>query len=147
MKSLWDPQARRELQTRFDAVKPDTKPAWGRMSAPQMLTHVADSLRMAIGELPCAPKPSALRYTPLKQLVIYWLPWPKGVPTAPELLVRVPTSWSGDLSDLTALIDRLGSVGPGGPLGDHPAFGRLSGRTWGALMYRHMDHHLRQFGA
>jgi uncharacterized protein DUF1569 len=146
MRSIWNVQSRRDLQARFGTLRSDAMPAWGRMSAPQMIAHAADSLRMAMGELPCAPKRSLLRHTPFKQLVIYWLPWPKGVPTAPELLARAPASWSSDVSDLIGLIDRLGSRGPGGPFADHPAFGRLSGGAWGALMYRHMDHHLRQFG-
>jgi hypothetical protein len=147
MKSIWETGARRELQTRFGALKPDARPAWGRMNAPKMVTHVADSLRMALGELACSPKASPLRYTPIKQLVIYVLPWPKGVPTAPELLARAPASWATDVADLNGLIERLGSRGPAGPFGVHPAFGRLTGRTWGALMYRHMNHHLTQFGA
>jgi hypothetical protein len=147
MKTIWDSSTRQQLQARFRAIRSDTRPSWGRMSAPQMVTHVADSLRMALGELPCVPKRSPLRYTPLKQLIIYWLPWPQGAPTAPELLARLPASWSTDVTDLTALIDRVGTHGRGGRFADHPAFGRLSGRTWGALIYRHMDHHLRQFGA
>ena len=44
MKTIWNEAARRELETRFGAIKPEAKPAWGRMSAPQMVTHVADSL-------------------------------------------------------------------------------------------------------
>jgi len=146
MKSIWDESARRELQRRFEALTPGARPAWGQMSAPKMITHVADSLRMALGELPCAPKKSPLRYTPIKQLVIYVMPWPKSVPTAPELLSRAPTTWTADVGELMALIERVGSIGPGGAFADHPAFGRLSGRTWGALMHRHLAHHLTQFG-
>jgi hypothetical protein len=29
---------------------------------------------------------------------------------------------------------------------DRAVFGRISGRSWGALQYKHLDHHLRQFG-
>ncbi len=146
MKSMWNAAARRELQQRFGVLTPDARPTWGRMSAPKMVTHVADSLRMAIGELPCAPRRSPLRYTPIKQLVIYVMPWPKGVPTAPELLARVPTTWTADVEELNALIARVGSIGPDGAFADHPAFGRLTPRTWGALMHRHLAHHLTQFG-
>jgi DinB family protein len=147
MQTIWDERQRRALKERFAAVGADARPAWGRMSAPQMITHAADSLRMALGELACAPRRLPLRYTPIKQLVIYWLPFPKGAPTAPELLARVPGAWPADVADVAALLDRLGQRGPGGSFPDHPAFGRLTGRAWGVLISRHLDHHLRQFGA
>jgi uncharacterized protein DUF1569 len=117
------------------------------MSATEMVTHLGDSLRMAIGELPCAPKTTPLRYFPIKQLVVYWAPWPKGAPTAPELIARAPASWTTEITGLTALVDRVAARGPDGPFAEHPAFGALTGRAWGVLMYRHIDHHLRQFGA
>ena len=147
MKTLWDRSTRQALQTRFGTIEAGARPSWGKMSAPEMVSHVAESLRMAIGELPCAPKNGPLRRWPLKQLVIYWLPWPKGVPTAPELLARRPMSWRGDLGELAGLIERVGSRGADGPFADHPAFGRLTGRAWGVLIHRHLDHHLRQFNA
>ena len=147
MKSIWDGEARKELRARVRGIETTRPPAWGRMSAPQMVAHVADSLRMAIGEVPCAPKMSPLRYPPFKQLVVYVLPFPKGVPTAPELLARAPAEWTTEVAELEGLVERIGTRGPAGPFADHPAFGKLSGRAWGALMYKHMDHHLRQFRA
>jgi len=147
MQTIWEAPQRRALQQRFAGLGADAAPGWGRMSAPQMIAHVADSLRLALGELPCAPKSLPLRYTPIKQLVIYWLPFPKNAPTAPELLARIPGTWSADVADLAALIDRVGERGPDARFPDHPAFGRLTGRAWGVLIARHLDHHLRQFGA
>ena len=44
------------------------------------------------------------------------------------------------------MLARLGSVRPTDPLQEHPAFGRLTYNQYGALMARHTDHHLRQFG-
>ena len=89
-RSLWDAPARQELVNRLDRLAPEAKPLWGKMTAPQMLAHLADWMLMAKGELKTAPKKKALRFPPLKQLVIYWLPSPKGVPTAPELIGRKP---------------------------------------------------------
>ena len=50
-----------------------------------MLAHLNDSYRMCLGELKVKSKHLPLRYTPIKQLVIYVAPFPKGAPTAPEL--------------------------------------------------------------
>jgi Protein of unknown function (DUF1569) len=117
------------------------------MSAQQMVCHLGESLKMALGELLVAPKNLPIRYPPLKQLIIYLAPFPKNAPTAPELVITVtPNEWARDVRTLTALMDRFAARGQDGPWVDHPAFGRLSPRAWGVLVYRHMDHHLRQFG-
>src|SRR6185295_15041828 len=94
MKSLWQDKARRELHQRIRRLTPEAKPAWGAMDAPAMVSHLAESVRMALGELPCASKKLPFRYPPLKQLIVYVLPFPKGAPTAPELISRTPGEWS-----------------------------------------------------
>ena len=74
-RSLSDARARQELVDRLERLSPEAKPLWGKMSAPQMLAHVSDWMLMAKGELKTAPKKRALRFPPLKQLAIYWLPF------------------------------------------------------------------------
>ncbi len=147
MKSIWNDPEYRELQARVNQLTPEHTPRWGRMSATQMVVHLCDALRMASGELPVAPKDNpVLRYPPMKQLVLYWLPFPKGVPTSPELLARAPGDWPAEVADLQAELDRFVSRGPRSTADRHPVFGRMSCRQWGVLVYRHMDHHLKQFG-
>jgi hypothetical protein len=149
MKSMWDGNGPRDIRERVGRLAADRRPAWGAMNAPQMVCHLAESLKMALGELKVVPKRLPIRYPPLKQFIIYVAPFPKNVPTAPELLARAPQTWTADLADLQALVDRFAEQGqdPHRAWPDHPAFGRLSRRAWGVLVYRHMDHHLRQFGA
>lgn len=146
MKTVWNEQDRRELQERVVRLNPEAKGQWGRMTAPQMLAHLTDALRMALGDLPCESKKLPIRYPPLKQLIVYLLPFPKGAPTAPELVGRAALSWRGETSDLVLLLDRMGRAPADFAWPEHPAFGALSRRAWGVLVYRHMDHHLRQFG-
>ena len=146
MKTAWNAANRRDLQSRVAALRPEARGHWGNMTAPQMVCHVVESLRMATGDLPVASKKSPIRYTPLKQLVIYWLPFPKGVPTAPELLARRAASWETDTLEARRLLDELAARDPAGTWPDHPVFGRLTRSAWGVLIYRHLDHHLRQFG-
>ena len=146
MKTMWNEQDRGDIRRRIELVKADAAPHWGRMSAPQMLAHLSDSLRVTLGELTVSPKKLPIRYPPLKQLIIYVLPFPKGAPTAPELLTRLPASWSGEVIDLTTLVDRFGREPQGRAWPDHPAFGPMTAKSWGVLVHRHMDHHLRQFG-
>ncbi len=146
MNSLWEEPARRGLRDRIARLTPAQPARWGRMAAPAMVAHLADSLRMAVGDLHVASKRLPLRYPPLKQLVVHWLPIPKNVPTAPELIQRPPGDWTSEVSALDALLEQFARRDRGGAWPDHPAFGALTGAQWGVLVYRHMDHHLRQFG-
>jgi len=147
MKSIWDDEARRELNDRVGTLAWDRSAEWGKFTAPKMICHLAESLRMAMGDLTVAPKHLPIRYTPLKQLIIYVAPFPKGSPTAPELLARAPGDWAHDVAEVQALLARAGSARTTDSWPEHPAFGKLTTRAWGVLIYRHMDHHLKQFGA
>jgi hypothetical protein len=146
MKSLWEADARSELLDRLSRLTPAHRAKWGRLNAEQMLVHLADSMRMALGELKAKSRKMPLRYPPLKQLIIYVLPFPRSAPTAPELLARQPGEWGQEMTLLADLIERFHARPCEGPWPDHPAFGVMSGRAWGVLGYRHIDHHLRQFG-
>jgi hypothetical protein len=112
-----------------------------------MLAHLVDALKMTLGELAVPDRgPVLLRLPPLRHAIIYWLPFPKGAPTSPVLLARAATDWDGELRDLNELLARFAARRPDDAWPEHPAFGALDGRDWGTLVFRHMDHHLRQFG-
>lgn len=131
---------------RLHHLTPDQRPRWGRMDAGRMLAHLTDACKMATGDLAVAPRNGPLRYWPLRDLVIYYLPWPKGAPTAPELIRRSVDDWEHGLHEFDRAADRVVQKATVGPLAEHPAFGRLNRQTWGVLIARHIDHHLKQFG-
>ncbi len=145
-KSLADARARQNLLNRLARLTPDAKPRWGRMSAPQMLAHLADWMLMASGDIKTAAKNRVLRYPPLKQLAIYWLPFPKGVPTAPELVARTPLGWGIEHASVRERVQSFETLYLKASWPEHPVFGKMTSKAWGVLGYRHMDHHLRQFG-
>lgn len=146
MKSFWEQSAQQELQQRLEQLNAESRGQWGKMTIDQMLSHLADSCRMALGDLPTARKPGPFHFAPLRKAVIYWLPWPKGAPTAPELIARKPSSVETEKADLKLLLNRLASQSGNQQWPAHPAFGVLSQKDWGALIYRHVDHHCKQFG-
>ena len=145
MKSIWQKSSRENLESRLDKLGANTQPKWGKFTAPQMVCHLIESLRMGLGDLDVPARKTPFKRFPLKQIIIYVAPFPKGAPTAPELLAREPQEWNGEV---TALKNLLGSFAGGSykSFPEHPAFGKLSRRAWGVLIYKHMDHHLRQFG-
>jgi hypothetical protein len=145
-KTLSNASARRELLERLERLTPKATARWGIMTAPQMLAHLVDWMLMAKGELKAAPKNRPLRFPPLKQLVIYWLPFPKGVPTAPELISRKPLEWSIEHASMRKHVESFENLDPRSLWPIHPVFGKMTPRMWGVLGYRHTDHHFRQFG-
>ena len=144
--TIWSSADRDELLRRFEHLAPDARPKWGRLDAPRMVTHVTDALRSSLGELMLAPKPSPMKFWPINTLVMFYLPWPRGVPTAPELLSRKPAEWTAEIAALRSAMTRFVALEIDGPWPAHVAFGDIGGRQWGRLMYRHMDYHLGQFG-
>ena len=146
MHSLWQAADRNALRERLQRLQPTTKGRWGKFTAPEMVAHLSQSMRMATGDLPTERKNGPLRFWPLKMLVIYVMPWPKGTPTARELLEGTPTNWDADLARLSSMIEDFARLDRNRAWPTHPAFGQLSAANWGALGYKHVDHHLKQFG-
>jgi hypothetical protein len=112
-----------------------------------MVRHLTANFQMATGELPVR-----MRGVPLRHLVKWfalYLPWPRGVlPTSPELdaLRQAPpaTAFAADVAELRDRITRAGERPARRPA--HPVFGTMSEDDWLRWAYRHVDHHLRQFG-
>jgi hypothetical protein len=147
MGSILNEADRNAILQRIGSVTSASAPRWGRMDARAMLTHLKQSALMALGELPVASKSKrAFQVFPIKHLILHVVPFPKGAPTAPELLASDAAPVDAIRSELMSLVERIGT-GPregDGPV--HPLFGRLTFREWGVATYKHTDHHLRQFG-
>lgn len=143
--TLLDDNDRSAILARLEKLTPESARKWGTLDAPGMLCHVSDGLRVALGELPARRADSLLKRTLLKWLVVntgFKAP-PGKVQTAPEMLTSRPAEWSGDLASCRQLIAKVGS---GAATAVHPAFGPLDAAEWGRLCWKHLDHHLRQFG-
>jgi hypothetical protein len=148
MRSIFDARERAELHRRLRTLTPGTPARWGRMTASQMLCHLRDAVESSEKPGPAEPALGALTRFPIKQLVIYLLPWPKGkLQSPPDLLASKPQEWTDDLAALASALDRVAARGPAGQWPASDVFGDLSGAEWGALLRTHIDHHLRQFGA
>jgi hypothetical protein len=121
---------------------------WGSMDVTRMLKHLHLSALMALGEMevPSANK-RAFHVFPLKHLLLYVVPFPKGAPTAPKLKPEAAASMEEERAAVLELIDRIGTGPRDGAGPDHPLFGPLTRREWGVVTYKHADHHLKQFGA
>jgi len=146
MATFLDDRDRARLMGRLAALTPGAQPRWGKFSVTGMLCHLRECARMASGELhvPDAGK-KAFQTFPLKHLILYVLPFPKGAPTAPLLLATSPEEFEEAFQQVKKALDDFlhEEQRPAPP---HPLFGPLTRKQWGALVYKHTDHHLRQFG-
>ena len=122
------------------------------MSAHQAVCHLADSTRVALGQMTVSAHTPWWARTLLKWVALgIPLPWPSGIPTRPELdQVRgagtKPEDFARDVAELQALVERMAAPDADIEGHVHPLFGRLSSAEWLRWGYLHMDHHLRQFG-
>jgi Protein of unknown function (DUF1569) len=146
MPSMFVADTRERFQRRIDRLKPDSKRRWGTISASQMICHLSDQLRLALGERSARPIRSAFRYGPMRWFTINVMPWPHGTKGPPETFTTRPGNWESDIQTLRTLVERFGSSGAQTEWPDHPLFGTMTGTLWARLTCKHFDHHFRQFG-
>ncbi len=148
MRTIQNPKDRKDLFDRLGRLDPAQPPLWGRLTAPTMLAHLCDQMRMPYNDNPSPPIPGVQHYPVMRQLVLYLLPWPKAqIQGPPEAFHTPPAVWSEDVATLKALVDQFVNASADRPWADHQHFGPMNHRVWGYFSYRHFDHHLRQFGA
>ncbi len=137
-----------EILSRMHSLSVSSSARWGSMNVVSMLQHLRLSARMTLGELtvPSANK-RPLQMFPLKHLILYVLPFPKGAKTAHELKPTDVASFEEERAALLELLERIATGPREGKGPDHPLFGPMTWREWGVVTYKHADHHLRQFGA
>ncbi len=148
MGSILNESDRAEITKRVQSLTESSTGRWGRMTVAGMLQHLRRSASMAVGELhvPSANK-RAFQKFPLKHLILYVFPFPKGAPTATELKPAVGVSLEEERAALLELLERIGTGPREGYGPEHPLFGPMTWREWGVATYKHSDHHLKQFGA
>ena len=146
-RTMRDAASRAALTARLARLTPDARPAWGRMSATQMLAHINASFEMAFGERPVAMLNMPLARNPVvRYLALHVIPFPKNAPTSPEILPGTPQEFETERARLLVQLERMDRGVTGIRFGSHPIFGALNPEQWGVLGYKHFDHHLRQFG-
>ena len=150
MPSIFRSDRQHELLARLRKLSPESHRKWGRMTPQQAVCHLADSFRGVLGDRVVAPTVVGLRRRLIRFVAFTLpLPWPKGVPTSPEIDAEkggtAPGDFEADVAQLESLLGRFVET-DGRTLPPHYAWGAMSRGVWGRYGYRHVDHHLKQFG-
>ncbi|MNJ85319.1 hypothetical protein D3C87_27900 [compost metagenome] len=148
MKTLFSKQALDKSIGRIQQLQPNQQALWGKMNVSQMLDHCSETMKVARGQKEL--KRIFLSYvmgSMMKKSFYNDKPIPKNSPTHKTFIITTTSDFEKAKSEL---IDHLTAFQEGGMEkctdAPHSFFGKLTKEQWGLGMYKHLDHHLKQFG-
>lgn len=149
MRNLYEKDAADEVISRVEKLQPATQRQWGKMDVAQMMAHCSAALDMASGRIN-SPRGLLGRFIgPIfKSIYSNEKPFSKNNPTDKKLLIADQREFAREQEALKRRVREFQQAGEAGcTTHPHPFFGKLSAQDWSRGMYKHLDHHLRQFGA
>ncbi|QLE00571.1 DUF1569 domain-containing protein [Galbibacter sp. BG1] len=147
MKSIFTEEGYQAVQNRINSLTPQTQATWGKMSVAQMMHHCQKPFALMLGKenikVPFMAKLMSRFYKPLlyndKLLK-------QGLPTAKEFVVKDNRDFEKEKQQLLTLVGEVHKLKSQEKFDPHPIFGSFTKEQWGQMQYKHLDHHLRQFG-
>ncbi len=134
---------------RLALLQSDATPQWGTMTPAQMCAHVCVSYEYIFGDRNDVP-PLFMRLLLrlfFRGLLVGNKPYPKGAATAPSMIINNERNLDTERARLVAYIERVYAEGAHAFEGrPQVSLGPLTAVEWSTLLYKHLDHHLRQFG-
>ena len=150
MKNLFDATVANQVKNRLGKLQTQSERHWGKMTPAQMLAHCSVSMQWALGEVvpDRGPLPARLLGWLVKPIVFRnENPLRKNSPTAKSLIMVDQRDLGQERERLSGLIDKFVAGGAAGcTKNPHSFFGKMTPQEWAILAYKHLDHHLRQFG-
>lgn len=148
MKNLYDKAVLEEVTQRINSLSTSSTNLWGKMNVGQMLAHCKEAFKVPLADKPVPRMVSGYFFGWIvKKKLFDDSPTRKNLPTAPNFMITDERDFNKEKEALLFLISEFNRRGPGdtGKF-PHPFFGKLSQEEWGKGMYKHLDHHLQQFG-
>lgn len=150
MKYIFDKEVNEEMLARIDSLSNESQAKWGKMNAAQVLAHCNVAYEMALTEK--YPKAKGLKRWLLsktvKNIVVGEKPYKRNSRTAPEFIVADERVFNDEKQKIVDNIKKVFSLGESHFDGkESTSFGPLTKKEWSNLFYKHLNHHLEQFGA
>lgn len=149
MKNLFEATTVAEIKGRIGKLTPNSQRQWGKMTAAQAMEHCSRTMEWAVGD---TREPQSLIGRIVGPMVKSRMlrderQMGRNMPTAKTLVVQDDRDLAKECVRLSGLVDRFCAGGPQRcTTNPHAFFGKLTPEEWAQLMYKHLDHHLRQFG-
>jgi Protein of unknown function (DUF1569). len=146
IKNLFDPAVKQEIIDRVNQLSPLAKRQWGKMDVAQMLAHVQKPMEIALGTHTVSGSWLMRQILPLFKKSLYdEKPWKHGLPTDKTFVMI------GALKEFekekNQLLDKINRFTENNMVSEkHPVFGKLTKEQWSKATWKHLDHHLKQFG-
>lgn len=149
MKNVFNLEDSTEIINRIGKLTPETKGLWGKMSVSQMLAHCNVTYEMAYENIHPAPNAFVKFILKLfvKKTVVNETPYKKSSQTAPAFIIKEDKNFEVEKERLINYIKRTQELGASHFEGKESlSFGTLNKTEWNNMFYKHLDHHLQQFG-
>jgi hypothetical protein len=148
MKSLFEAAVAEEVKERMAQLRQDNERQWGKMNPAQALAHCSSAMEVAVGmKSPPRSFIGRLFGRLAKSSILSEKPIARNMPTDKSFVVNDDRDFEAERQRLHRLIDRFAADGPAGcTRHPHSFFGPLTPTEWAELNYKHLNHHLRQFG-
>lgn len=149
MKNIFETTTTHEVIQRINNIKPTSQPLWGKMNAAQMMAHCCVAYEMVYENKHKAPNifMKFILKTFIKDSVVGPKPYKKNSQTAPVFLIKDERDFDTEKNRLISYIKKTQELSEG--FFDNKeslSFGKLSKDEWNVMFYKHLDHHLGQFG-
>lgn len=146
MKSLFESNAYAEIKNRMANLSDDSERQWGKMTAGQMLHHCQGPFNIMLEKNDYGMKPNLFAKLFFKRMLYNDSPFRKNLPTAKFLKVSESKDFNIEKRNLTTLFEEFEAQREREEWNPHPGFGYFTKQQWGQMQYKHLDHHLKQFG-
>ncbi len=148
MKSLFTEDAYNDVVTRLNKLTPQSQRLWGKMDVAQMMAHCCNQMETAFGDKQLKPNFILGLIGPLFKKKLYEeKPFSKNLPTDKSFIAADERDFEKEKARLLVLVKRfLDDQGKVIGSKKHPFFGNLTKEQWAMGTYKHLDHHLQQFG-
>lgn len=147
--NIFSPEIANAVIGRIQQLTPQTQPLWGKMNVAQMLAHCNVAYEMTFENF--HPKPGIFMRWMLKALVkpgvTNEVPYKKNVRTAPAFLITDERDFNKEKTRLIDYIEKCVNLGSANFDGKESlSFGKMNSSEWNNMFYKHLNHHLSQFG-
>lgn len=146
MKNLFEESVYKEIRERLNNLNENSERQWGKMTHGQMMHHCQGPFNIMLGKNDYGMKPNWLAKVFFKKSLYNDKLWRKNLPTASFLKETEPRNFQVEKKNLEGLLDEFNSQRDRDHWPEHPGFGYFTKEQYGQMQYKHLDHHLRQFG-
>ena len=149
MKNIFDQEVSNEIVSRINKLTPETQAEWGKMSVDQMLAHCCVTYEMVYEDKHAKPKglKKFLVKAFVKNIVVGEKPYKKNGMTSPEFLISDAKDFANEKERLIGFITKTQALGGESFQNkESHSFGKLTTQEWNNMFYKHLNHHLTQFG-